>query len=188
MKENKKDLLIDVAQNLFYQQGIRATGIDLVLTNSGIAKKTLYNHFSSKEALIIATLKRRDQQFMLMMAEKVARLTEQQTSSKELNPVLALFDAHHEWINSDNFHGCMFINASAEFPAPEDPIHLICLQHKQNIVDYIETLLPLTISNKKATALQLTLLLDGTIVMAHTMNDKSSAKHAKLVAEVILSH
>ena len=188
MKTNKKDLLIDVAQNLFYQQGIRATGIDLVLAKSGVAKKTLYNHFDSKETLIMATLKRRDQQFMDMMQNKVSNLTISQTAAKSLKPALALFDAHDEWINSDKFHGCMFINASAEYPDTENPIHLICLQHKQNIVDYIETLLPLTTADKRSTALQLSLLLDGAIVMAHTMNDRNSAKHAKQAAIVLLAH
>ncbi|MCF2949111.1 TetR/AcrR family transcriptional regulator [Paraglaciecola aquimarina] len=188
MKENKKDLLIDIAQNLFYQQGIRATGIDLVLANSGVAKKTLYNHFDSKEALIIATLERRDQQFMAMMQQKVTNLTASQTATQELKPTLALFDAHYEWINSDNFHGCMFINASAEYPVAEDPIHLMCLQHKQNIVGYIETLLPTAISDKPSTALQLALLLDGAIVMAHTMNDKNSARFAKQAAMKVLGH
>lgn len=187
MALNKRQQLIDIAQQLFYQQGIRITGIDLILARSGIAKKTLYNHFDSKEALILATLASRDEQFMMMMKDKVAEVLALHNTPSKVSPVLALFDAHDQWINSDNFYGCMFINASAEYPNPTDPIHLMCLQHKENIIQYINLLLPEETENKQSLALNLALLIDGAIVMAHTMNNKNAAKQAKEAAKILLA-
>ena len=62
---NKKQQLTDTALKLFYEKGINSVGINEVLKVSGIAKKTLYNHFSSKEELVLATLEQRDHTFGL---------------------------------------------------------------------------------------------------------------------------
>ena len=62
---DKKEQLVATAFNLFYKYGIHAVGINRVLEESGIAKKTLYNHFSSKEDLIAATVEYCDQQYYL---------------------------------------------------------------------------------------------------------------------------
>jgi AcrR family transcriptional regulator len=60
----KPDLLIHAAFKLFYQHGIHAVGINLILSETGVAKKTLYHHFSSKDDLVEAVLIYRDQIFM----------------------------------------------------------------------------------------------------------------------------
>jgi len=55
--ESKRNLLITRAFELFYTKGIHAVGINEILQYSGVAKKTLYHHFTSKDELVIATLK-----------------------------------------------------------------------------------------------------------------------------------
>ncbi|MBF4438000.1 TetR/AcrR family transcriptional regulator, partial [Vibrio cholerae] len=59
----KRQLLIDTALNLFYKNGINSIGINEVISVSGIAKRTLYSHFESKEALILAALQKRHEIF-----------------------------------------------------------------------------------------------------------------------------
>lgn len=66
----KKQLLIDTALSLFYKQGINSIGINEVLKVSGVAKRTLYSHFESKEALILAALDQRHQIFIAWLEEK----------------------------------------------------------------------------------------------------------------------
>lgn len=63
MASDRREHLIETALQLFYQHGYHATGIDTILAASGVAKRTLYKHFASKDALILAVLRRRDAQF-----------------------------------------------------------------------------------------------------------------------------
>ncbi|RKF13713.1 TetR family transcriptional regulator [Alginatibacterium sediminis] len=188
MASSKRDLLIDTAQQLFYQHGFRATGIDTILASSGVAKKTLYNHFASKEALIVACLNRRDQQLLALLSENIETLSAQQDCKPALSRIMAFFDGLSHWINSDGFYGCMFINASAEYPRHEDPVHQACTQHKNLVIDLIEQqLVDLELDNASDTAKQLAILADGAIVGAHTTNNYDSAIQAKSVAKVLLS-
>ena len=70
---SRRDHLVDTATKLFCKQGFRATGIDTVLAESGVAKKTLYNHFRSKDELIIAALQKKDADFMTAAREGIVR-------------------------------------------------------------------------------------------------------------------
>jgi AcrR family transcriptional regulator len=184
---NRKEHLVKTAQNLFYKQGIRSTGIDTVLSESGVAKKTLYNHFKSKDELIIATLQRRDQQFMDMLRMGVQKYSLEQAGDQRLCRVFAFFDALSEWIKSENFSGCMFINASAEYPRKTDPVHVACTNHKRLVIQFIEELLSNgNFKNSYNLAKCMALLADGAIVNAHTANDLNAAQEAKSMARIVL--
>jgi AcrR family transcriptional regulator len=184
---SRRDHLVDTALHLFCKQGIRATGIDAVLAESGVAKKTLYNHFRSKDELIIAALGRRDEQFFGGIREKLARLTAAQDGDPRLAPVLAYFEALREWIESDDFNGCTFINASAEYPRRDDPVHVACANHKKQVTQFLESLLvDVPLQDKQEAALQLALLSDGAIVQAHTAGDTGGVLHAKKAAARLL--
>ncbi len=180
MSVSRRDHLVDTATKLFCKHGFRATGIDAVLAASGVAKKTLYNHFKSKDELIIATLQRRDEQFVSIMREGVARLAPKQEGDPHMARIMALFDTLDEWAQSDSFTGCTFINASAEFPRREDPIHVACAHHKKLVVHFIEELIfELRLADAHRVARQISLIIEGAIVTAHTMNDLSGVPLAK---------
>ena len=72
----KREHLVETAQRLFSKHGYHGTGIDMILKESGVAKKTLYYHFQSKEELIVEVLRRYDEQFSLMVDSKVKQLAE----------------------------------------------------------------------------------------------------------------
>lgn len=187
MTTSRREHLVNTAQQLFYQNGFRATGIDTVLAESGVAKKTLYNHFKSKDELIIATLQQRDIQFMDNLRSSIIRFAPLQNGDPKHARVLAFFDALNEWITSDNFFGCMFINASAEYPRQEDPVHVACTNHKRLVIQFIEELISdLKLENSHELARQLALLADGAIVNAHTTNDSDAPLQAKRMALVLL--
>ncbi|MDX1734436.1 MAG: TetR/AcrR family transcriptional regulator [Halioglobus sp.] len=188
MSTSRRDHLVETALHLFMRDGFHATGIDRVLKESGVAKKTLYNHFSSKDDLIVAALAKRDHDFAAKMRTAIARLTPQQTGDPRMAPVLAFFDGLDEWFRSDSFSGCIFINASAEYPRADCPIHRACEAHKLQVLATIEGLLAgLELPDPAPLARQLALLADGAIAGAHTGGDRAAARHAKDAARRLLA-
>ena len=170
----RKQHLIDTALLLFNQYGYHATGIDLILSQSGVSKATLYKHYRSKDELILAVLQQRHEQVLTMLSSKI-----DEAPKVEEARVSALFDALHSWFNSDSFYGCNFINASAEYADANNPIHIVSAQHKLAITKLIRE----QITNKESDkAEQICLLAEGAIVMAHTQGMKNSALMAKKMA------
>lgn len=133
----KRQLLIDTALTLFYQNGINSVGINEVLKVSGVAKKTLYSHFDSKEALILSALEHRHEIFTAWLASKL----DGASNNKEL--VEKLFYALKSWFKGSeptlgSFRGCFFINSSAEFSDQNSEVALYCQKHKQEVKNLIE--------------------------------------------------
>ncbi|AAZ28255.1 MULTISPECIES: TetR/AcrR family transcriptional regulator [Colwellia] len=174
----RRQHLIDTALTLFNQQGYHATGIDLILSQAKVSKATLYKHFRSKDELILAVLEQRHHQVLSMLSSKIDDLEKESSLG-----IFAIFDALHEWFNSDTFYGCNFINASAEYSDAQHPIFLFSQKHKQQVVELIKTKLP---AGNESKADQIDLLIEGAIVMAHTRGMKKSALMAKEMAKKLI--
>ncbi|MDN2662521.1 TetR/AcrR family transcriptional regulator [Psychromonas sp. 14N.309.X.WAT.B.A12] len=184
----RKQHLIDIALILFNKYGYHATGIDLILAESGVSKATLYKHFRSKEELILAALQLRHEQVVSKLKDKVEGNKQSPKNNDPVENVLVIFDNLSEWFNSETFFGCNFINVSAEYADSNHPINIFAAKHKQVIVDIIAAQLA-TKATDKATqkkADQIGLLVEGAIVMAHTRGMKQSALIAKEMARIIL--
>lgn len=185
----KKEHLIATAYGLFYQYGIHAVGINKILTVSGVAKKTLYNHFQSKDELIEATLKFRDLQYRNWLYERV------NNAPMGIERIHALFDTLDEWFNDkvDDFHsfrGCFFINTSAEFGDPSTRINQICVEHKTDIKNFIKA--KLSELNIKTDHIDLVtdsiqILKEGAIITASVNKDNHAAEKAKKSALIIIN-
>jgi len=181
---DKRSQLVDTALHLFYQNGIHAVGINEVLTRSGIAKKTLYNHFISKDALIEACIIERDRRFMMWFE---ARCVQHQNLTEFVEQIFCALD---DWINGKvseigRFNGCFFVNATAEYSDEGTQIHQLCKQHKLHIKAVFETKLNGLISDPvpRHELVELLLLLkEGCINIAHVMRDKEAALKAKALA------
>jgi len=108
MRATKRDVLLTTAERLFYEEGFHATGIDRVVSEAGIARMTLYNHFPSKEALVEAVLERRYERYLAdlrrAMAEKGAN-----------GATVALARCHGDWLAGESRHGCIVTKAIGEF-------------------------------------------------------------------------
>ena len=102
-----RDRILDTAARLFYQEGYRATGIDRIIAESGVAKMSLYRHFASKNDLISAFLDRRHDEWMAWFRGNV----EARLAARPHLDVIA--DALADWFAAD-FRGCAFINVVAE--------------------------------------------------------------------------
>jgi len=138
---SRREHLVQTALELFCQFGFRATGIDKVLAESGVAKKTLYNHFRSKDDLILEVLRQREEAFFQWWQNSIAEHRPRQTVAPELAGPMAMFDGLGQWFGNDDFYGCTFINASAEYPCSEHPIHQACSAHKRRAVTFVNGLL-----------------------------------------------
>ena len=101
--------VLDAASALFYERGIHAVGVDTIAEAAGVTKKTLYDRFGSKEALVVAYLQHRDARWREHLTSHLARVTAPGTDR-----VLAVFDAATSWSNANGPKGCSAINARAE--------------------------------------------------------------------------
>ncbi|MBS1993379.1 MAG: TetR/AcrR family transcriptional regulator [Cyanobacteria bacterium SZAS LIN-3] len=181
-QQAKREHLIETAQKLFSRNGYHGTGIDLILKESGVAKKTLYHHFQSKEELIVEVLKRHDEQFRSMVDRRVREMAD--------NPkdrLLAIFDVAHEWFSDKHFYGCMFINAIGEYSDTDSSIRDACRAFKEGMRQYMESLCREAGAKKpRELSEELALLLEGSIVTAQVSQIPNAAGIAKRTAKLLL--
>ena len=167
----KRQLLIDCALELFYRNGINCVGINEVLKVSGVAKKTLYSHFTSKEALILATLQQRHDIFIEWLRTKL------QGANSNEDVIVQLFNALEAWFTETEptlgcFRGCFFINSSAEFNDKNHEVSIFCKNHKLQIkkiiAKYMKREDPLLLD-------AICIIKEGAITMAFVTGDHYSA-------------
>ncbi len=182
MASSRRDHLVDTALGMFMRDGFHATGIDGILAEAGVAKMTLYNHFKSKDELILAALRLRGERFRDGLVKGV-----EARADKPRGRLLALFGALDEGINQPDFNGCAFINASAEYGQPDNPIHQAAAEHKKLIRYYIRQIAAEAGAPDPDTlADTLDLLMEGAIVTAHVSGQKDAAKVARRAATVLI--
>ena len=150
---------------VFYRQGFHATSLDDIQKEGGVSRPTLYNHFKSKDELIVAAMRRRDEIFRNRLMKFV------ESSGKSPRGQLeAVFDFHEEWFTGDEFCGCMFINASAEFSVSDSAPRRIAAEHKREIVRYMSEICAVGgYSKPEELAEDLNILLEGAIVAARVV-------------------
>lgn len=183
MATSAKDKLLETAVKLFSQYGYHATGIDRIISESGVSKKTMYTHFKSKDELILAALRRWDEDSRLWLMRAMEK--------RETDPqrrLLALFDVLDDWFVSQNFYGCLFINATAEYADPESSIHATAAEHKRLFRVYLRELaLKAGAPQPDDLIAQLALLMEGAIVTAQFTNNTRAGAQAKSAAMTIMN-
>jgi AcrR family transcriptional regulator len=151
-----RERILLAAHELFYRDGIRATGIDRVIAESGVAKLTFYRHFPSKNELVREFLEYRHR---LWMDWFVAALQRHGGDGKALVPALG------EWFGNSGYRGCAFINSVGELGETLPEVAAITRRHKQDMADAVAQLLPAS-RQRKRLAMDLALAVDGAIVRA----------------------
>ncbi len=182
MASDRREHLLDTALSLFRTDGYHATGIDKILARAGVAKMTLYNHFRSKDELILAALRRRDESFRNWFMRDVER-----RATVPRDRLLALFDALGHWLASDGDSGCMFINAAAEYGDCDHPIHVLAAEHKRLLTGYIRGLAEdAGATDADRLARQLYILIEGAIVATQVCSRTDAAADARDAAEILI--
>lgn len=182
MRPNKRDQLVEKALQVFYRDGFHATGMDKLVVETGVSKTSMYKHFRTKEDLILAALKLRDESFR---ADFLARVSE--LADTPIGQILASFDALGEWFSEKDYRGCMFIKAGAEYQDRNHPIHKQSAEHKQIMLDHFTDLARKAgARDPEQLACQIVLLQEGAIVMAVFLKSCNPARDAKAAAQVLL--
>jgi AcrR family transcriptional regulator len=182
MRPNKRDELVRKAQEIFYRDGFHATGMDFLSAETGISKTTMFKHFRSKEELILAVLRLRDENFRNWLFRRM----EQAGPPRAQLP--AMFDALAEWFATPGFRSCMFIKAASEYPDPGHPIHAQAAEHKRLLFLQLEKVTTRAGARDPAALARAMLLLkEGAIVTAHLGHETDPAGDAKASAEVLIA-
>ncbi|MEO3415582.1 TetR/AcrR family transcriptional regulator [Roseovarius sp. CAU 1744] len=182
MQKTKRDELVRKALDTFYRNGFHATGMDMIAKETGVSKTSIYKHFRTKEDLILAVLRLRDENFRNWLFRRIDELSD--TPREKL---LAIFDALEEWFAMREFRGCMFIKASAEYQEHDDPIHAQSTEHKRLLADYFSKLCKVAgATEPEQLAQQILVLKEGAIVMAVLGRGLEAARDAKNTARVLI--
>ncbi len=182
MRPSKRDELVRKALEIFYRDGFHATGMDLLAAESGISKTTVFKHFRSKEDLILAVLRLRDEDFRNWLFRRMEQ------AGPPRAQLLAMFDALAEWFALPTFRSCMFIKAASEYPDQAHPIHVQSAEHKRLLFLRVRDLAAEAgVEDPAALARALLLLKEGAIVTAHLGHERDPAGDAKSVAAALLS-
>jgi AcrR family transcriptional regulator len=183
MRPTKRDELVQKALKAFYQNGFHATGMDKLVEDTGISKTSMYKHFRTKEDLILAVLRLRDEQFRNWLYRRMEDLAD--TPKEQL---IAMFDALEEWFAEPGYKGCMFIKASSEYQEASHPIHKQAADHKRLLERHMSDLAGKAgLDDPDTIARQLLLLKEGAIVTANLGHTDHPAREAKAAARQLLN-
>ena len=183
MARSRREELVEAALELFQRQGFHATGIDRVVAAAGVAKMTLYHHFRSKDELIIAALRLRDERFRNGFMKRV-----EGRAHAPAEALFAIFDVLEAGLQErKESRGCTFINACAEYGDRDSPIHSLAAEHKRLILAYVRKLADAAGAREpERLARQLCILMDGVIVTAQVSGDTEAARSARDAAELLV--
>lgn len=183
-KSDARQRIVETAERLFYAEGVRAVGIDRIIAEAEVAKMTLYNHFASKDDLILDVLHYREEKFDAMFEQWMARHVKAGKSRLE-----AFFAALKDWFGSPGFRGCMFINSCAELADAQHPGSVFSSAHKERFHLMLREIIEETVGAKsaKAKAPAIALLVEGAIVTAVMQPSTKPAEVAKKAALELLA-
>jgi len=174
--------ILETASELFYQKGIPHVGINEVIAESGVAKRTLYRWFPSKDKLIEEVMKHRAQQWIQWFEKAV---NERGNTPKE--QLLATFDVLREWYASPGFRGCPFINAVLELADASHKAHHVSIDLRESIRQIIMRLAAQAgVQNPDMFSRQYLLLIGGASLMATIEQSPDGATFAQNTLSVLI--
>ena len=181
-RTSARERLLDTAGRLFYERGFLGVGVDEIVAESGVAKMTLYRHFPSKDDLVVAYLKRADDQFSDWFHRALA------TERDPRRQIVAVFTALGALAQSAQCLGCSFQMSASEFPDPEHPAHRIAVAHKKEARRQFSALAKEAgLREPGVLADQLLMLMDGAWVAARMFDRANPARHVAAAAEALLA-
>ena len=178
-----RDRILATASDLFYQHGIRAVGVDLVVAKAGVAKTSLYRHFGTKDDLVVAFLQRMDEEFWRTWDE----VTQQHPDDGR-----AELKAQLEWIgervNQPDYRGCPQLNIAAEYPELGHPARKFAKEHKREMRRRLKNIAEkLKSADPDELAGQLAVFLNGAFVSTPMYEPGEATTLLQRAAEALIS-
>jgi AcrR family transcriptional regulator len=181
-REEARERILATAYDLFCAHGTRAVGIDRIIAESGVAKMTMYRHFRSKEALILAVLDRR----RVLWTEGVVQAQVLARTTDPVERLLVIFDIFDEWFRRDAFEGCTFVNMLLENTDRDNAVHQASREHLRLIREFLRELAEAAgVGDPEAFACQWHILMKGSIIAAGE-GDVDAAPRARAMAVLLL--
>ena len=177
------DALLAATSELTYARGITGTGVDAIAAQAGVTKRTLYQHFGSKDQLVAEALSERSRRALSNLEAGARRRSEE---DGEL-AILAFFDVIENALSTKTQSGCAFINASLEINYPGHPIREAALAHLRAREKLVRELLVEAGADDADLAAQVVLLVDGAYAVGGSRRDPAAARHAKAAVAALLA-
>lgn len=176
--------LVEAAVRRFYRDGFRNVGIDQVLADVGISKTAFYKHFDSKEDLMLAALEMQN----TWLQDTFATMIRERGGDSAIGQLHAVLDVVDYIIASDEFQGCIFVNAAMEFPLPHEPAHVAAAANKKAIEELLHNLaVEAGADNPRELAQDLCLVMEGTYVTRHVTGNVRTIDIARRVANLLIA-
>jgi len=180
MPKSKREALMDAALDLFNQRGFKATGIESILKKAGVAKMTLYKHFSTKEDLVLAVLRRQDEIYRNQLFSMASK-----NGKNSRDHVIGLFNSLSKLIGK-RFNGCLFQKASMEYKDDNSAIYRFSGEHKMLIREFISgKLTDLDIENENLVS-KLMILYNGSLTECQLSNCSEPIGLTSEIAEQLI--
>lgn len=177
-----RERILESAYDLFSRRGVRAVGVEEVIERAAVAKATLYRHFPSKDDLVLAFLRRREEVWTHGWVENEAR----RRGAGPEEQLLAIFDLFDEWFHREDFEGCAFVNVMLETADLDHPVGRASADHLENIRGVLRTLADEAgLRDSGEFAMSFHILMKGSIVQAGE-GDLDAAARAKEMARDLM--
>jgi AcrR family transcriptional regulator len=184
MRAPTRQRLTEAAARRFYREGFRNVGIDQVLADVGISKTAFYKHFESKDDLMLAALEMKNRWLQDAFRDAI-RDRGGPTAAGQLRVLLDVVD---QIVSSTDYQGCIFVNASIEFPLLHEPAHVAAAQHKRSIEDIVHELaVRAQAVDPRALARELCLIMEGAYITRHITGDPQTIDIARRVADLVIA-
>ncbi len=178
-----REAILTTAFDLFYKNGFHAVGVDVIAKESGITRQTLYNHFESRDQLILEVITRRDQWWR----REFGSILRQRGGDDPINQLRAIAPAIREWLADRDFKGCLFISAAAEFPNPNDPVHLTAKNNLEAIRSTIEHVAELAgFDDVNTFAHKFVVLIQGAIIVEVIDRENAAGEQLCQLADMLI--
>ncbi|KAB2895807.1 MAG: TetR/AcrR family transcriptional regulator [Burkholderiaceae bacterium] len=178
-----RERILDTASTLFYQRGVRAVGVDLVVQEAAVAKTSLYRYFPTKDDLIVAFLEREDLEFWALW-DSVA--------GQHAGDPAGELDAHMRWIGArlarSNYRGCPQINVAAEFAEQDHPARQVAQRHMQALRARLQDIAQrLGVRQPGLLAAQLAVLVNGAFVSSALLSAEEATQVLREALRALLA-
>ncbi len=176
------DRIRKTARELFYREGIRAVGVDEIVSKAGVTKPSLYRSFSSKDELAAAYLRDYDGEFWARFNHSAEKHPNDPKAQ-----ILDYIGGLGARAQRPDYRGCGLSNACVEYPAQDHPARLVSEDHKRRLrIRLNEMAKGMGAKRPQALADGLLLLIEGIFVTGQLFGDKGPAMHAAEMAETMI--
>ncbi|MEV2278720.1 helix-turn-helix domain-containing protein [Nocardiopsis sp. NPDC049922] len=174
--------ILEVASELFYTRGINTVGMELVAERASVTKKTIYDRFGSKQELVVAYLRTRDDRWRGYVTDHLERAATPRAR------VLATFDALHAWMGEENPRGCAMLNAYTELSDPGHPGRAVAEGQKRWLRGLLaEFVAEAGVADPDVLAHPLAMLHEGAVVARGVLGETGAALTARAAAETLMA-